>query len=55
MSYRYYMTVSPVDGMLYLTDFHKKQILRVKDTDPAAGTFAMTENYEVIAGEMIIR
>jgi len=44
------MTVSPKDGMLYLTDFHNRQILRVTATDPQSLPQDISTNFEVIAG-----
>ena len=51
-SYRYYMTVSPTDGKLYLTDFQNKQVLRVKETQPENLPNDITTNFEIIAGRL---
>ncbi|CAE1311576.1 Teneurin-a,Teneurin-4,Teneurin-m,Tenascin [Acanthosepion pharaonis] len=47
ISYKYYMTVSPVDGRLYISDFMSHKILRVKTMGPVR---KLEENFEVIAG-----
>lgn len=34
MAYQYYLTVSPADGHLYVSDPEKHQVLRVISLDP---------------------
>ena len=45
--YKYYMTVSPVDGKLYISDHRSLRILRVKTMGSVRD---LTRNAEVIAG-----
>ena len=45
--YKYFMTVSPLDGKLYISDYQSKKILRVKTMGAVR---ELTENMEVIAG-----
>ena len=45
--YKYFMTVSPLDGKLYISDYQSKKILRVKTMGAVRD---LTENMEVIAG-----
>lgn len=45
--YKYFMTVSPLDGKLYISDYQSKRILRVKTMGAVRD---LTENMEVIAG-----
>ena len=41
------MSVSPNDGKLYISDYHSKQIVRIK----TMGTVReLAQNYEVVAG-----
>ncbi|XP_029639322.1 teneurin-m isoform X3 [Octopus sinensis] len=47
IAYKYYMTVSPVDGRLYISDSMSHKILRVKTMGPVR---RLEENFEVIAG-----
>ena len=44
-AYRYYMTVSPLDGKLYVSDHQTRRILRVKTMGPVRD---LTRNYEVL-------
>ena len=46
-TYKYFMTVSPLDGKLYISDYHRRQIVRVKTMGAVR---ELTENYEVVAG-----
>jgi hypothetical protein len=45
--YKYYMTVSPLDGKLYISDHRSLRILRVKTMGSVRD---LTQNAEVIAG-----
>ncbi|ESP00102.1 hypothetical protein LOTGIDRAFT_91191, partial [Lottia gigantea] len=45
--YTFYMTVSPVDGKLYISDFMSHKVIRVKTMGPVRD---LTENMEVVAG-----
>jgi len=45
--YKYFMTVSPLDGKLYVSDHQTLRILRVKTMGPVRD---LTRNYEVVAG-----
>ena len=45
--YKYFMTVSPVDGRLYISDHKSLRIIRVKTMGPARD---LSQNFEVIAG-----
>jgi len=45
--YKYFMTVSPLDGKLYISDHQTLRILRVKTMGPVRD---LTRNYEVVAG-----
>jgi len=46
-TYKYFMTVSPLDGKLYVSDHQTRRILRVKTMGPVRD---LTRNYEVVAG-----
>ena len=45
--YKYFMTVSPLDGKLYVSDYQSKQIMRVKTMGAVR---ELDRNYEVVAG-----
>ena len=45
--YKYYMTVSPLDAKLYISDYQTKRILRVKTMGAVRD---LADNMEVIAG-----
>ncbi|GFR86630.1 teneurin-m-like isoform X2 [Elysia marginata] len=45
--YTYYMTVSPVDGRLYITDFMEKKIKRVRTMGPVPD---LERNFDLVAG-----
>ena len=45
--YKYFMTVSPLDGRLYISDYQKKKIIRLKTMGPVR---ELSENLEVVAG-----
>lgn len=45
--YKYFMSVSPLDGKLYISDHHGLRIIRVKTM---GGVRDLTQNFEVIAG-----
>ena len=45
--YKYFMTVSPLDGKLYISDYQSKRISRVKTMGAVR---ELTKNVEVIAG-----
>ena len=45
--YKYFMTVSPLDGKLYLSDYHRRQILRVKTMGAVRD---LMSNFEIVAG-----
>ena len=45
--YKYYMTVSPLDGKLYISDHKSLTIVRVKTMGAVRD---MMQNFEVIAG-----
>ncbi|XP_074650354.1 teneurin-m-like [Tubulanus polymorphus] len=46
-SYKYYMTVSPLNGKLYISDFQNHRVIRVKTMGAVRD---LEHNYEVIAG-----
>ena len=35
--YKYFMTVSPLDGRLYISDYMTRQIIRIKTMGPVSG------------------
>ncbi|XP_070197746.1 teneurin-m-like isoform X2 [Littorina saxatilis] len=45
--YKFHMTVSPVDGRLYISDFMSHKIIRVKTMGPVR---SLLDNYEDVAG-----
>lgn len=45
--YKYFMTVSPLDGRLYISDHQSLRIIRVKTMGAVR---ELTQNFEVIAG-----
>lgn len=45
--YKFHMTVSPVDGRLYISDFMSHKIIRVKTMGPVR---TLLDNYEDVAG-----
>ncbi|PVD34980.1 hypothetical protein C0Q70_06261 [Pomacea canaliculata] len=45
--YKFYMTVSPVDGRLYISDYMSYKIIRVKTMGPVR---SLTDNSEDVAG-----
>ncbi|XP_035826375.1 teneurin-m, partial [Aplysia californica] len=45
--YKFYMTVSPVDGRLYISDFMSHKIIRVRTMGPVPD---LLDNFEVVAG-----
>jgi len=45
--YKYFMTVSSLDGKLYISDYQTRRIIRVKTMGAVR---ELTQNYEVIAG-----
>ncbi|GFO18355.1 teneurin-3 [Plakobranchus ocellatus] len=45
--YPFYMTLSPVDGRLYIADFMEKKIKRVRTMGPVPN---LKSNYDVVAG-----
>ncbi|XP_059169179.1 teneurin-m-like isoform X2 [Physella acuta] len=45
--YKFYMTVSPVDGRLYISDFMSHKIIRVRTMGPVPD---LADNSEVVAG-----
>ena len=45
--YKYFMTVSPLDARLYISDHRSYRIIRVKTMGAVRD---LTHNYEVIAG-----
>jgi len=47
LSYKYFMTVSPKDGKLYMTDYQNLRIIRIKTMGSVRDLAA---NYEIIAG-----
>jgi len=47
LPYKYFMTVSPKDGRLYITDYQSLRVIRVKTMGSVRDLAA---NYEVIAG-----
>ena len=47
VAYKYFMTVSPLDGKLYISDYQSNRILRVKTMGAVR---ELKENMEVIAG-----
>ncbi|RWS25563.1 teneurin-m-like protein [Leptotrombidium deliense] len=50
VAHKYYFTVSPVDGKLYISDPERYQILRVLNSDSKAATFDKQHNVEVVVG-----
>ena len=47
ISYKPYMTVSPVDGRLYISDHRGHRVIRVKTMGPVRN---LMNNYEIVAG-----
>ena len=45
--YKYFMTVSPLDGKLYISDYQSKRIIRVKTMGAVRD---LTQNMEIVAG-----
>nr|KAG5705432.1 hypothetical protein BaRGS_004559 [Batillaria attramentaria] len=45
--YKFHMTVSPVDGRLYISDFMSHKIIRIKTMGPVR---SLLDNYEDVAG-----
>ncbi|XP_041356776.1 teneurin-m-like isoform X3 [Gigantopelta aegis] len=45
--YKFYMTVSPVDGRLYISDFMSHKVIRVKTMGPVR---ELRDNFEDVAG-----
>lgn len=46
-TYKYYLTTDPIDGRLYISDYHRRQILRLIRTESIEN---WKENFEVILG-----
>lgn len=46
-TYKYYLTTDPVDGRLYISDYSRRQILRLMKSESIEN---LKENYEVILG-----
>jgi hypothetical protein len=47
-TYKYYLTTDPVDGRLYISDYHRRQIIRLIKIDSIEN---LKENYEVVIGD----
>ncbi len=47
-TYKYYLTTDPVDGRLYISDYHRRQIIRLIKTDSIEN---LKENYEIVVGD----
>lgn len=45
--YKYFMTVSPLDGKLYISDHQSLRIIRIKTMGAVR---ELTQNFEIIAG-----
>lgn len=46
-TYKYYLTTDPVDGRLYISDYFRRQILRLIKTESIEN---LKENFEIIIG-----
>ncbi|CAF1592934.1 unnamed protein product, partial [Adineta ricciae] len=47
-TYKYYLTTDPVDGRLYISDYHRRQIIRLIKTESIEN---LRENYEIVVGD----
>ena len=47
-TYKYYLTTDPVDGRLYISDYHRRQIIRLIKTESIEN---LKENYEIVVGD----
>ncbi|CAF0873274.1 unnamed protein product [Rotaria sordida] len=47
-TYKYYLTTDPVDGRLYISDYHRRQIIRLIKTDSIEN---LKQNYEIVVGD----
>ncbi|CAH1776702.1 unnamed protein product [Owenia fusiformis] len=45
--YKYYMSVNPFDGKLYISDYQSRRIIRIKTMGPVRD---LADNYELVAG-----
>ena len=46
--YKYYLTTDPIDGRLYISDYYRRQIIRIIQTESIKN---LKENYEIIIGD----
>lgn len=47
-TYKYYLTTDPVDGRLYISDYSRRQIIRLIRTESIDN---LKENYEIVIGD----
>ncbi|CAF4023410.1 unnamed protein product, partial [Adineta steineri] len=47
-TYKYYLSTDPVDGRLYISDYYRRQIIRLIKTDSIEN---LKENYEIVIGD----
>ncbi|CAM4869415.1 unnamed protein product [Rotaria socialis] len=47
-TYKYYLTTDPVDGRLYISDYHRRQIIRLIKTESIEN---LKQNYEIVIGD----
>lgn len=47
-NYKYYLTTDPIDGRLYISDYHRRQIIRLIKTESIEN---LKQNYEIIIGD----
>lgn len=47
-TYKYYLTTDPIDGRLYISDYHRRQIIRLMKSDSIEN---LKDNYEIVIGD----
>ncbi|UJR35679.1 hypothetical protein I4U23_028429 [Adineta vaga] len=47
-TYKYYLSTDPVDGRLYISDYHRRQIIRLLKIESIDN---LRENYEIVVGD----
>jgi len=47
-TYKYYLTTDPIDGRLYISDYHRRQIIRLIKSDSIEN---LKTNYEIVIGD----
>src|SRR2546430_2573711 len=47
-TYKYYLTTDPVDGRLYISDYHRRQIIRLIKIESIEN---LKTNYEIVIGD----